>query len=146
MKSISDVIAYFGGDVEDLGNLDRDAMRTAFDAQIDAYVSQNANVKEKITSALDKVFSNNPTLVSPVPALCATVMGQLWNGDPSTYGDLHDRVQKTIRTSPTLITNKGPSGGVRLRSSEELEFYQANGRDRTGEELKALREDAARTA
>lgn len=143
---ISDVITHFGGDVEDLGNLDLDALTESFRSQITSYQSQNANIKERITTVLDKVFSDNPTLVSPVPALCFKVMGSIWNGDTSTYGDLLEQVQKAIRTSPTLITNKGPSGGVRMRSPEELAFYQANGRDRTGEELKAAREDAARTA
>ena len=140
-----DAIKDCGGDLSS-EEFDLDAVVATFRSKASALHAMRANDVEKITASLQKFYGQNPKATANVPALQSIVMRDLWDGNTATFGLLNDRVHEVIASSPDIIVERGPGKGARLRSSEEREFYLANGRDRSPEELKALREEQKKTA
>jgi hypothetical protein len=130
------------------GNYDLDSSIAKFTDEATTYVALHSADQEKITEAMLGVFAPNPKLTLNVPALCTLVLDKVWDRNPAAYGPLAARIHEVLSgTDDTvgireIIVERGPGKGARLRSENELSFFDANGRDMTKEEKDQAIEEA----
>ena len=96
--------------------------------EVQKYADLQSADQEKIREAMLSLYSDNPKMVLNVPALItltATKVG--FTG--SSHGALVERIHETLKATPEIVVERGPGKGARLRSSEELAYFQEHGTD-----------------
>lgn len=120
------------------GEVDVDATAKWCYSQIAAYAELHKNDREKILAAMNEIFDETPGLRANVPAVKTMVLNKV-GFTTASFNPLMERIGEVLDSNELLMVQKGPQGGVRLRSEDELSFYRENGRDRNAEEIKALK-------
>lgn len=114
------------------GEIDVDLTMDRVLSAVSEYAALQKNDREVIHTALLSLFDasqgGNPKLRANVPALVTMTVNKI-GFDASSFGPLQKRAHSVLSESPEIMVTKGPSGGARLRTPTELEYYKANGHD-----------------
>lgn len=113
---------------ETTGEVDIDSTMDAVLVAVGKYATEHKADREVIETAMLSLWAENPRLSLNVPALITLTANRV-GFEPSGYASLTKRIASVLHDSDRIQVVKGPNGGCKLRTEEQLSYYRANGKD-----------------